>query len=304
MPTLPTPTTLRAMCDEAELLAAGGAGRPAGVRRVLARAAPRSSAYSSSGLQRREQVLDRHDQRRVAGDPPLPVDHRRQLAEACVLSRVWALADRLGSPTRAAFDLVLDPGDRPARRPGARTRRRACASSANSAHGAPVGRRAGQHDLSPVLASKPLSRPGDRQAGREPFHVPLERAGQGLVEVVEVEDQARSGEANSAEVGQVGVAAQLDPQARASACVARSAAMGSAAPAVEGERRHQHPAVADRHQFGNPGRGLPEQQTDGVPGGIRVQAGVRVQGGAVPCRLSGCRALFPALAPGRPRRPG
>ena len=54
--------------------------------------------------------------------------------------------------------------------------------------------------LDPVLPR------GDHQAGREPLHIPLERAGQGLVEVAQVEGQVALGRGPQAEVQHVGVA--------------------------------------------------------------------------------------------------
>ena len=56
---------------------------------------------------------------------------------------------------------------------------------------------------------------GDREAGRQPLDVPLERAGQGLVEVVEAEDEPAVRGGEDPEVRQVRVAAQLDRQSGA-----------------------------------------------------------------------------------------
>lgn len=50
----------------------------------------------------------------------------------------------------------------------------------------------------------------DRDAGREPFDVPLEGSGEGLVEVVEVEEERAFRGGVQAEVQQVGVSAELD----------------------------------------------------------------------------------------------
>ncbi|MEZ5298679.1 MAG: hypothetical protein R2697_21080 [Ilumatobacteraceae bacterium] len=49
-------------------------------------------------------------------------------------------------------------------------------------------------------------------AGGEPLDVPFERAGERLVEVVEVEHQPAVGAVEEPEVGQVGVTAEFDPQ--------------------------------------------------------------------------------------------
>jgi hypothetical protein len=72
---------------------------------------------------------------------------------------------------------------------------------------AAVGRGAA-HDrvLAGVLGQAVLA-PGDPDAGRQPPHVPFPRAGVGLVEVVEVEDQVALRRGVEAEVAKVGVAA-------------------------------------------------------------------------------------------------
>ena len=79
------------------------------------------------------------------------------------------------------------------------------------------------------LASKPRSRPGDREARDEPLDVPLERPGKRLVEVVDAEDQPPVGRGVDAEVRQVRVAAQLRVSP-VRGVPARSAAIRAAAP--------------------------------------------------------------------------
>ena len=54
--------------------------------------------------------------------------------------------------------------------------------------------------------------PGDLEARRQALDVPLPRPRQGLVEVVDVEDQPPVGGGEDAEVRQVGVAAHLHPK--------------------------------------------------------------------------------------------
>ena len=54
--------------------------------------------------------------------------------------------------------------------------------------------------------------PGDREAGDEPLDVPLERSRQGLVEVVDIEDERPVRRRIDAEVGEVRVAAELRVQ--------------------------------------------------------------------------------------------
>src|SRR5262249_33603738 len=93
------------------------------------------------------------------------------------------------------------------------------------------------------LVVNPLSRPA-LQAGRQPLDIPLPRAGQGLVEVVDVEHQAALGRAEDAEVGQVSIAAGLhrQPGYRRPGQVAGH--RQGRAPVI-GERGHQHPAPPD-----------------------------------------------------------
>ena len=104
---------------------------------------------------------------------------------------------------------------------------------------------------------------GDGEAGHQPLDVPLERAGQRLVEVVDAEDQlpVRGGE--DTEVGQMRVAAQLHRQVGAW----RARQVGGhqvGGTAVEGERRDQHSAVTDRDQLRHPTCGLLLEQANRV----------------------------------------
>ncbi len=114
-------------------------------------------------------------------------------------------------------------------------------------------------DLPPILAGRgdgertplalveaPLSS-RDREARREPFHVPLERPRIGLVEVVDVEDHPAVGRHEDTEVRQVSVPAELSLEARAR----HRRQIGrhdSGRSSVEGERRDEHPPVPDRNQ--------------------------------------------------------
>ncbi len=96
----------------------------------------------------------------------------------------------------------------------------------------------------------------------------------------------RSGEREDTEVHQVGVAADLGGDPRPG----RAGQVGGhderRAP-VEGERRHQHPAVADRHQLGHPGHGLLFQQRHRVrPVRARGEAGMARPGHLAARRLA------------------
>ena len=89
---------------------------------------------------------------------------------------------------------------------------------------------AATHDVAPLLGREAVVAAGDREAGGQPLDVPLPRAGERLVEVVDVEDQPALGRGEHAEVGQVRVAAAAARCSPERGVAARSAAMISAAP--------------------------------------------------------------------------
>ena len=129
-----------------------------------------------------------------------------------------------------------------------------------------VAVRAGDREVDRValLVVESAVAPRDGEACDEPLHVPLERPRKRLVEVVDAEDHppVRCGE--DAEVRQVRVAAQLHVQLCARLVrEVRSHDGGGAS--VEGERRHQHAAVADGHQLLQARLRLVLQQLDGIP---------------------------------------
>ena len=236
-------------------------------------------------------VLDRDDQRRVADDPALAVDHLGELAERPqavlgprlrdVLLEPLALLAR-GLPGEA-LDQVVDVEARvpEVHRP----------HPGEGAHRLAVGAGGGEIDLAPGLPVEAPVAARDLEAGDEPLEVPLERAGKGLVEVVDAEDQAAVRRREHAEVRQVRVAAELDvePGARPGGEVRRHQVRGAA---VEGERRHQHPPVADRHELGNAGAALRLEQLDGIgPVVGRLPLAVHAAADLRPRRLAGCGAL-------------
>ena len=75
------------------------------------------------------------------------------------------------------------------------------------AHGIAVHLHRGQHCVAPRRRAEVPAPPGHLDARGEPLHVPLERAGEGLVEVVHVEHERPLGRAEPAEVEEVRVAA-------------------------------------------------------------------------------------------------
>ena len=103
----------------------------------------------------------------------------------------------------------------------------------------------------------------DGEARCEPLDVPLERPRKGLVEVVDAEDAPTVGRREDAEVREVRVAAELRMQAgpRAVRKVRRHQVGGTT---EEGERRGEHPPVADRAELGKSSLGLLLEKVEGV----------------------------------------
>ena len=127
----------------------------------------------------------------------------------------------------------------------------------------PVGARHRPVDHLPLLRVEAAVAAGDGEAGDQPLDVPLERAGQRLVEVVDAEDQPPVGRAERTEVRQVRIAAELHVQARPRDArqIGRHRVRRAA---IEGERRDEHAPVADRHELLDPRGGLLLEQVDGV----------------------------------------
>lgn len=148
----------------------------------------------------------------------------------------------------------------------------------------------------PVLAG------GHGDARGEPFDVPLEGAGEGLVEVVEVEVEGEGAFRGGvqAEVEQVGVAAELHGEAGVGLGGEIGGHHGGRA-AQEGEGGGGHPAVADRQQLREPVAALPFQYGDGVgavdgrdPDGVGG-TGDEFAGGAAALRSGGGGVHVPCL---------
>ena len=251
--------------------------------------------------------LDRDDERRVAGDPGLAVDDRRELREG--LQAV--LRPRLG---QVALELLLLLcGSLLSRQRG---------DLVNVDAGVPeleVGHRGEAPDRLPVRARhRPVDRlplfgveaaiaAGDGEAGRQALDVPLERARQRLVEVVDAEHEPPVGRGEPTEVRQMRIAAELHVESgpRRAGQIGRHR-VGRAA--EERERRHEHPPVADRHQLRHAGSRLLLEQLDRIrPISRRRPLAVRGPWRDRPRRLSHRRALRGSrvrdrLRPGPPSR--
>ncbi len=103
----------------------------------------------------------------------------------------------------------------------------------------------------------------DVHARAEALHVPLPRAGHGLVEVVDVEHQVAFGAGEQPEVVDVRVATGLhaDPGDRGGREVGRHDRCRAP---EERERRLGHPLVANRPELGHPCLGLSFEDVDGI----------------------------------------
>ena len=198
---------------------------------------------------RGHQLVDRDQERRIGDDARAAVGHPGQLGQFLhavpgprlgqALVQVFALpGPELGVELRPQL------GDVRARVPDVQV-----GHAGELTHGLPVAGGGDHHDLAALLGRKLVVATGDFQAGRQPLDIPFPRAGQGLVEVVDVEHQATFGRAEQAEVGQVRVAAGLhgQPGHRRGGQVAGHR-QGRAA--VVGKRGDHHPPPPDRDQFG------------------------------------------------------
>ena len=137
----------------------------------------------------------------------------------------------------------------------------------------------------------------DLEAGCKSLNIPFPRTGQRLVEVVYVGDLGAVRRGIGAEVREVRIAAGLNPDAG----VRRRCEVGShdgRGTAIEGERRNQHPAVAQRNELGNTVVPLLLQDIDRVwPIGRRRPVSVAGARNTLARRLAGrgtlvrCRAF-------------
>ena len=229
----------------------------------------------SPATARREELLNRDDQRRVADDASLAVDDLGQLGERPEI----VLHPLLGE---VAFDPVETlrahfPGpllhDRLHLQPCVPDVERALLREIQ--HRKAVRVRGSDVDGSPLLRAEPALAAGNGEARDQTLDVPLERPGQRLVEVVQAEHETPVRGRVHAEVRQVCIARQLDGQAGPwrRREIRRHHARR---PAEERERREKHAPVPDRHQLRDARSRLLLEQLDrirpirrGRPVGVR-----------------------------------
>ena len=126
---------------------------------------------------------------------------------------------------------------------------------------------------------------GDDDAGPQPLDVPLPRGQQGLVEIVDIEEDVafRCGEA--AEIHEVSVAAGLHVKSGGEGRCEVGRHDRSRA-AIEGERRLRHTPEADRDKLRNPAFiGLLQERDRIAPVLGRLPAAMRGARGGVAQRL-------------------
>jgi hypothetical protein len=213
------------------------------------------------------QLADRHEQRRVAAEPRAPVDKVGELGEG--LEAV--LPPRLhGGPLERLAPLRADPV-LPAREHRVDVEPLVpevdCPHLRERAHRLAVGagRRAGR--LRALGCAQAAVAAGDGDARDQALEVPLPRARQRLVEVVEIEHERPVGRGEPSEVRQVRVAAQLRPDAGRGGG-GKVGGHDRRRTAVEREGGLEHPPVADRQQLLDPRRPLRHERVDGI-GAVR-----------------------------------
>jgi len=138
-------------------------------------------------------MRDRHHQRRIGHDAQLAVLRLAQFAERLLAVVGPRLGHRgLHRPPLTGLQLVrealLEPPDVDLGVPDVQV-----VHAREQPHRRAVPPHRRQHDPPPVLAAEPVVPGRHLQAGGQPLDVPLPRPGQGLVEVVDVEQQLALG---------------------------------------------------------------------------------------------------------------
>jgi hypothetical protein len=93
--------------------------------------------------------------------------------------------------------------------------------------------------------------PGQNHASGQTLEVPFPWSGKRFIQIIDVEDQAALGRGKAAEVRKVGVTTGLHPEAGAWG-LSQVGGHDRGGPAIKGEGRLHHPAVANRHKVQQP----------------------------------------------------
>ncbi len=133
--------------------------------------------------------------------------------------------------------------------------------------------------------------PGDLKACGEALQIPLPWPRKGLIEVIDVQYQAPIGGGEDAEVGEVGIAACLNPQPGIGG-LGEVHRHDRRCATKEGERRGQHPPIANRHELGDSALGLVLEQLDRIFAVFRrLPLAVSGARGLLASRLANCGSL-------------
>jgi hypothetical protein len=166
------------------------------------------------------------------------------------------------------------------------------------AHPLPVGARGSDDGPRGFAFGQPYMAPGQDDAGGQPLEIPLPWRRQGLVEVVDVENDLPLGCGEAAEVRQMRVAAGLDPDSGGGGGgeIRRHHVRRAA---IEREGRLHHPAEPDGYQARHPAGVRFVEQVDQVsPIPWRLPLAVRFARDLVAQRLADGPPLIRCQMPG------
>ena len=235
------------------------------------------------------------DERRIVLDHGLMTGHRRKLGEVVFHHAARAgFGERFWLRWRASLSLIISPSCSMSMLAYHTSRTRislysAMCSRYDRTHASVASRR--------NVFAEAVAAAGQDEARGQPFDVPFPRGREGLVQVVDVEDDPPFRRREGAEIHQVAVAARLHAHAgrRGAGQVGGHV---ERRPAIERERRPQHASVANGDQLGNAA----------FVGGLHELHRIATVRGRLPLCVGTARAGLPQLLAlrevFRPRRTG